>query len=61
MWDEVDESGEEELVEAGKAARVQVLGFLRSHLPKGTANAFSDDEIAAFNRRRHSRTEFAPY
>lgn len=61
MWDEVDESGEEELVEAGKAARVQVLGFIRSHLPKGTANAFTDDDIAGCNRRRHSRTEFAPY
>jgi len=60
MWDEVDETGEEELVEAGKAARAAVIGFIRARLPRGD-HGFTTDELAAFNGTRRSRAVFAPY
>jgi hypothetical protein len=61
MWDEVDETGEEEVVAAGTAARAAVVGFLRARFPQGGASAFTAAEIATFNGRRRSRAVFAPY
>ncbi len=61
VWDEVDETGEEELVEAGKAARAAVIGFIRGRLRRGGDNAFTADELERFNRKRKSRAAFVPY
>lgn len=61
IWDEVDETGDEDLVEAGKAARAAVVGFIRGHLPRGGEHAFTADDLERLNRKRKSRTVFAPY
>ncbi len=61
LWDEVVEAGDEHVVEAGRAARKLVVGFIRARLPAGGPDAYSADELAALNRRRQSRTPFAPY
>jgi hypothetical protein len=67
LWDEVVEAGEaaeagdEATVEAGRAARRLVIGMIRARLPAGSPDAYSADELAALNRRRHSKAAFAPY
>ncbi|HSK03657.1 MAG TPA: hypothetical protein VK932_20535, partial [Kofleriaceae bacterium] len=61
LWDEVVEAGDEAVVEAGRAARRLVVGFIRARLPAGGPDAYTADELAALNRRRQSKTPFAPY
>lgn len=61
LWEECAETGDAELVKAGRAARRALYGFIRGHLPAGSADAYSDDELAAWNRGRASRQRFAPY
>jgi hypothetical protein len=61
LWDEVAETGDDELVQGGAAARAYLIGFVRSHLPRGTANAFTADELAKLNAHRTSHEKFAPY
>lgn len=45
----------------GDAARRAILGWVRSHLPAGSASAFTPAELAAMNGRRQSSAAFAPY
>jgi len=61
LWDECAETGDAAVVEAGRQARKLVVGFIRAHLPAGSATAYSAAELAAFARRKHSHEEFAPY
>jgi hypothetical protein len=61
LWDDCAESGSEELVAGGQAARAYVVGFIRSKLPAGSAIAFTAGELAQLNRQRRSREVFAPY
>jgi hypothetical protein len=61
LWDEAVETGDEPTVEAGRAARKLVVGFIRARLPAGGPDAYTADELAALNRRRHSKAPFAPY
>ncbi len=61
LWDDCAETGEAELVTAGGQARLALLGFIRSHLPADSAEAYSARELAALNRKRTSRQPFAPY
>ncbi|HWO19594.1 MAG TPA: hypothetical protein VNO30_12495 [Kofleriaceae bacterium] len=61
LWDEVVESGDEATVEAGRAARRLVVGVIRARLPAGGPDAYTAEELAALNRRRHSKATFAPY
>jgi hypothetical protein len=61
LWDECAESGTEELIVAGAAARAHVLGFIRSKLPAGSTEAFTHTELAHFNKQRKSQAPFAPY
>jgi hypothetical protein len=61
LWDEAIEAGDERAVEAGRAARKLVIGFIRARLPAGGPDAYADDELAALNRRRQSKATFAPY
>jgi hypothetical protein len=55
LWDECGED------DAGLRARAMVIGWIRARLPRGTAHAFTDDEIAAFRARSTSTQPFAPY
>jgi hypothetical protein len=61
LWDECAETGDAELIEAGTAARRAVFGFIRGHLAAGSADAYSEAELASLNRGRKSRRPFAPY
>jgi hypothetical protein len=61
LWDDVAETGEPELVEGGAAARAYLVGFIRTHLPKGSPNGFTDEELAKLNARKQSSATFAPY
>ncbi|HUS28567.1 MAG TPA: hypothetical protein VMZ53_08660 [Kofleriaceae bacterium] len=61
LWDDCAEAGSEELVAGGTAARQQLIGYIHAHLPRDSADAFTSDEIAMLNKKRKSRSEFAPY
>lgn len=55
IWDECREE------EVGLLARELVESFVRQHLPKESPEAFTVDELAAFNAMRASTMEFSPY
>ena len=61
LWDDCAERGSEELIAGGRAAREQVIGFMRSKFPKGSADEFTVAELAHFNKQRKSTATFAPY
>lgn len=61
LWDECAETGTDELVAAGRAVRLLVVGWIQAKLPAGTALAYTASELAAFNGRRTSKATFAPY
>ena len=61
LWDECADRGEAIVVAAGREARLAVLGYIAVHFPSGSANAFSDHEVATMNARRRSSAVFAPY
>lgn len=61
LWDEVEETGSEELVEASYQARKFVIAWIRWKLPAGSTDAYSTDELAGLNKKRTSKAEFAPY
>lgn len=46
---------------AGGEARASIEAFIRRHLPKGSENAYTPEELRDLNRRRHSEERFDPY
>ncbi len=60
MWDECAE-GEGPLGEAGERARAEIIGWIRAHLPAGSADAFTAAELADLAAHRASHQDFAPY
>jgi hypothetical protein len=64
LWDECSEAvGEDadEAVQAGQRARAQVIGWIRSHLPQDSPDAYTDEEIERLNLHRSSKQPFEPY
>jgi hypothetical protein len=61
LWDDCAEAGDPELVAAAEAARRLIVGFIRAHLPAGSADAYTPAELAALARVRHSEAAFTPY
>jgi hypothetical protein len=61
LWDDCAEAGDAAVVAAGDAARRLVIGFIRAHLPAGSADAFTAQEIAALARTQQSKAVFRPY
>ncbi|HET9621456.1 MAG TPA: hypothetical protein VFP84_08830 [Kofleriaceae bacterium] len=61
LWDECVETGDPDAVAAGAAARRLVLGFIRGHLPAGSPDAYTADELAALAKVQQSRAAFTPY
>ena len=61
LWDDCAETGDDDLVAAGKAARAYVLGFVRAHLAPGQPGAFTADDLARLNAHRRSKAAFEPY
>jgi len=60
MWDECAE-GEGPMGEAGERARVVVIDWIREHLPAGSADAYTPDELAQLAAKRSSKQPFTPY
>jgi len=46
---------------AGGEARASIEAFIRRHLPKGSEDAYTPEELRELNRRRHSEERFDPY
>jgi hypothetical protein len=67
LWDEIvepksrDDLADEVLVEASRVARRAVVGFIKAHLPAGSAHAYTEPELIAFNANKQSSSKFAPY
>ena len=61
LWDECAETGSDELIAGGRAAREHVVGFIRSKLPATGPEAFTAEELTRFNKQRRSTATFAPY
>lgn len=60
MWDECAE-GEGSLGEAGELARKEVIDWIVAYLPRGSAGAYSDADIARLSAHRTSKQAFDPY
>jgi hypothetical protein len=58
MWREAA-SGEDDTGRAGAEARAIIEQFIRARLPAGSTDAFTADELTAYNRP--GRPKFAPY
>jgi len=61
LWDEAAEDGNDLVREGGAQARLVIARFIAFKLPPGTPDAFSDEELMAFNRDRTSVEQFDPY
>lgn len=59
MWDECAETGDPDLVAAGRAARQTIVAFIRARL-KGP-EAYTPEELARLNAQKTSATPFEPY
>lgn len=61
LWDACIETGSAVEVEAGAAARAQVVAWIRMHASAGTAAGYTPTQLDAYNARRVSKARFAPY
>ncbi|MEP6859792.1 MAG: hypothetical protein ABJE66_04175 [Deltaproteobacteria bacterium] len=61
LWDECNEIGTNDVVDASARARERVVKFVRQHLPQGSHDSFTDSELAALDRDKQSHASFAPY
>jgi len=57
LWKE--SASDDEAGQGGKDARGIIESFIRSRLPEGSPDAYTEDELAGFNR--NGRDRFAPY
>ncbi len=60
LWDDCDE-GEGPRGQAGQRARAMILGWIGAHLPAGSKDAYTTEEIRALDARRTSKQPFQPY
>jgi len=56
LWDDCDED-----TPAGREARHRIERFVREVAPRGSPRAYPDVQLRELNRRRGSKTRFAPY
>ena len=59
LWDDCAETGDAELVAGGRDARAMIVEFVQTHLTG--RDAYTPDELAAFNAHKASAAPFAPY
>ena len=59
LWDEIAETGPDDVVAAGIAARAQIIGFVRARLTG--ADAYTATELERFNGAKKSTATFDPY
>jgi hypothetical protein len=61
LWDECAETGPDDVVLAARQVRATIERFVRTRLPPGSADAYTDAELERLNDVRSSRRAFAPY
>jgi hypothetical protein len=62
LWDDAVEPDDPELGVAGARARAVIAGYVRGHLPAGSADGFTVEELTRFNARRPAgMPRFTPY
>lgn len=61
MWDECEETGSEEVVQAAATARALIVAFIRTHVPATGPDAYTAAELAGCNHAKRSTARFAPY
>jgi hypothetical protein len=62
LWDDAIEPDDRSLGWAGRRARVYVERFVRAHLPRGSRDGFTAEELARMNVRRPRQGPFfEPY
>jgi hypothetical protein len=59
MWDECAETGTDELIAGGTAARKMIVGFIKGRMTG--AAAYTPAELAALNAKKKSKATFDPY
>jgi hypothetical protein len=59
LWDEIAETGPDDVVAAGIAARAQIIGFVRARLTG--ADAYTATELERLNGAKKSTATFDPY
>ena len=59
LWDEIAESGEDELVEGGVQARALLARWVQTKLTG--AAAYTADELRGLNAKKRSKASFDPY
>jgi hypothetical protein len=61
LYEKWADCAEEKEDRMGRRGRHTVEDFIRGHLPKGSSDGFSDDELAAINSERKGLSPFDPY
>jgi hypothetical protein len=61
LWDDCVDDGADGQPALAAAARATIVAFIRRVCPPGSPDAFTPNEIVAFNRRRTARLPFDPY
>lgn len=61
LWDECAEGGDELVRSGGEEARQTITSFIRSTLPAGSPEAYTPEELSAFNQVRGSQIFFTPH
>ena len=60
-WDECDDGEGGEGAQYAEMARATIVAFIAARLPRGSVDAYSDEEIALLNESRRSKARFEPY
>jgi hypothetical protein len=61
LWDDCAETGGEDMIAAGTAARTYIVGYIRAHLPQGADGAFTGEDLSRLNAHKRSQATFQPY
>jgi hypothetical protein len=61
LWDELVEGGADPEGQAAAQARGLILRFIEVHLPAGSVDGYSREELHHLNSQRRSAASFAPY
>jgi hypothetical protein len=56
MWKELDRS-----VADGRSAATTIEAWIRKRLPRGSSDAYTDQELATYSRERPAEPAFSPY
>jgi hypothetical protein len=56
MWKELDRSDAD-----GRSAATTIEAWIRKRLPRGSSDAYSDQELEAYSRERQGAPAFSPY